>query len=1537
VEGASDALHPEFLRFFPDAGLNREVAETLARKGELTGADLALLDLKIRAVGIEEPLLYRAAYSKFKEVVRSRRESGLYLEEEKLKLDREASVILSPELRKLLSAWWKFRSGQQELASTLNVLQEAAKKGLGLDFEDLLSQREWPGLVRLVLIQGLARRLNPEELERERKSLTAWLRTVKLSGRLPWKVLKKKMPWTRQSWEEFLKEAVPLGFRFEAYPQMTSLAASQIFQEELNARGLFREVENLFRSLFGVTAKTRKERELLRRYGQLLRIGKLLRLELTREEWERLEAGEGAPPERMDSRARDLWNAAVGFYRLTEARELAFLEKMKQELKQGGETRAILVTGGFHTEGLIKRLKESGVNFVTAAPRLSGEAETLLYHEVMLGRGQIEKVSLLQAATASVRQGWDLRSESHRVEEILKEKTGFVDHRAPYFRDRDSLLNRSEMRSESGEVEEIEREIDRIFAKAERAGIRLSAEIGPLLLHEYLIGDSSPDYTVGHLVHSAEFDLLGDRLLSRGEAEWKLRTILVASRVARQVARRYQGGAETADLIAMILEGERSAFDGIQALKREGVSPQKAEKILKEAQEEARKLGVDPAPAQKTPAALRKSRETPRAVKEIEIPSASRLKVSVYRKYSSDDVEIEIEGEPPLRASGAEELVKKLKGLGFEVLRGDSDEILFAGPREYRPVKYSQLTELEKTIRTAIGRVDDYWQPNPRKDTRFQYHGIRDQVTRVTFRLDRKQSPLLSGSEEAKTALRNYFYQFHFDRDKMLEAQGREAGQMLFEKSLEYRIHVERGYSDFILPFKVYRENGGTPDPEVLVTGVLELPFFRSEVRGRPKPETVRVNGLKVTSNGMVEGKGSAEYEVVGLDGRQLATSLRLNLGAQLQAALVYGISSRATKEPLFLLLTDGHSEQVFWGDPSLRDSKFLEEEAAARGLGDLQAIYEHFMNSVGARGVKRSTAPSVTHSGYLTEIHGKTEQDEFVALTFELTRSSRRSEVRGEEPRKSAWPVETDEDREYKENEFKTFLKGILFQTPVNPDRFTLKELDAFPETIPYSSELLRFSLEEGYLREIETPERYVYQLTEKGFQWVYDKRLAMEVRHGSDRLQRKLLEAKQILFFVRSLKARVHSPKFFTAVDLEKFHAPGGVSYAPHHLLAVAERYGYIRDTGRRTRVGREGRKRKSVVYELASKGKELSKELLGGAFVDRVIIPLERFGELAARKIASPIRTLQQTPSRIVNLVLATGNTMIPVLDALAKEKGIDWTRVRIFHLDEYEGKTRQDDTSFASYLTKYFLSKLPQPPKEVHFVGETEGRPTEYAELLRKWGGADVVLLGVGANGHVAFNEPPADHTSRMRRVRLSPSTVKDNLKDNPGLSDPRRQYARTMGIADILEGDHLFFLGTGERKANIVERTLEGPLTPQVPASYVRTHPRVTFLLDTAAAAQLRQTRLARFTVPRRSEVRAFEVPLMMGKEKNTFVPASFLGVIGTFGIFPENWKFRRKEAFLTFVEFQTQGVRSRERETGRSPHFDLWTEARMSQLLRSAT
>ena len=210
----------------------------------------------------------------------------------------------------------------------------------------------------------------------------------------------------------------------------------------------------------------------------------------------------------------------------------------------------------------------------------------------------------------------------------------------------------------------------------------------------------------------------------------------------------------------------------------------------------------------------------------------------------------------------------------------------------------------------------------------------------------------------------------------------------------------------------------------------------------------------------------------------------------------------------------------------------------------------------------------------------------------------------------------------------------------------------------------------------------------------------------------------------------------------------------------------------------------------------------------------------------------------------LGLATGSTPNPTYMELARrhrEENLSFAQCDAFLLDEYVGLERSDEQSYYATIRREFTNHIDIDDAKVQSLDGLTADPAaearSYEERIAASGGVDVQILGVGANGHIAFNEPPSALDSRTREIDLHPTTVADNARffDN---EDQVPRKALTQGVGTIMEAHNIVLIATGPNKADAVKALIEGPVTPGCPASVLQNHPRTTVILDEAAAAKL---------------------------------------------------------------------------------------------------
>ncbi len=216
---------------------------------------------------------------------------------------------------------------------------------------------------------------------------------------------------------------------------------------------------------------------------------------------------------------------------------------------------------------------------------------------------------------------------------------------------------------------------------------------------------------------------------------------------------------------------------------------------------------------------------------------------------------------------------------------------------------------------------------------------------------------------------------------------------------------------------------------------------------------------------------------------------------------------------------------------------------------------------------------------------------------------------------------------------------------------------------------------------------------------------------------------------------------------------------------------------------------------------------------------------------------------------NVILATGASQFEMLSHLVQAEDIDWTKVTCFHLDEYVGMPITHGASFRKYLKERFVEQLPQPPAAFHYINaedDCQGECDRLSALLAQHP-IDVAFIGIGENGHLAFNDPPADFETEKPYivVDLDEACRRQQLGEGwfETLDDVPRQ-AISMGIKQILKSSVIVCTVPDRRKAQAVRAAVEEPISPKSPASILQRHESTTVYLDEPAAALLRQQPMA---------------------------------------------------------------------------------------------
>lgn len=230
----------------------------------------------------------------------------------------------------------------------------------------------------------------------------------------------------------------------------------------------------------------------------------------------------------------------------------------------------------------------------------------------------------------------------------------------------------------------------------------------------------------------------------------------------------------------------------------------------------------------------------------------------------------------------------------------------------------------------------------------------------------------------------------------------------------------------------------------------------------------------------------------------------------------------------------------------------------------------------------------------------------------------------------------------------------------------------------------------------------------------------------------------------------------------------------------------------------------------------------------------------GQMAGKQGARILKQIIAEKGQ-ANIILATGTSQFDMLQILINDKEIDWSKVVMFHLDEYIGISINHKASFRKYLKERFLEKVP-PLKAYHLI-DGEKDPQEECDRLNALIGEhpiDMAFAGIGENGHLAFNDPPADFETKDPYIIVNLDKACRMQQMGEGwfekLDDvPKR--AISMSVNQIMSSRYVICSVPDERKAEAVKNSLTGPVTPAVPASILQQHDHCYMYLDQASASQ----------------------------------------------------------------------------------------------------
>lgn len=210
----------------------------------------------------------------------------------------------------------------------------------------------------------------------------------------------------------------------------------------------------------------------------------------------------------------------------------------------------------------------------------------------------------------------------------------------------------------------------------------------------------------------------------------------------------------------------------------------------------------------------------------------------------------------------------------------------------------------------------------------------------------------------------------------------------------------------------------------------------------------------------------------------------------------------------------------------------------------------------------------------------------------------------------------------------------------------------------------------------------------------------------------------------------------------------------------------------------------------------------------------------------------------------LGLATGSTpegMYAELVKMYDNNELDFSEVTTFNLDEYYGLEQDHPQSYYYFMQKHLLSKVNVKKENINIpcgtTNDVNSTSCEYDDKIEKAGGIDIQVLGIGVNGHIGFNEPGDVFVGETHLVDLTPETLDANARFFTSFEEVPKE-AITMGMKSIINAKKIVLLASGENKAEAIRMTLEGPITPKVPASILQLHNNLIVIVDKEAGSKI---------------------------------------------------------------------------------------------------
>ncbi|MBI4971480.1 MAG: hypothetical protein HZC17_06540 [Candidatus Omnitrophica bacterium] len=398
VEGASKSLDPTMFQFTYSRDLNKQIAEKLSEKGFVSGAELFTLEPESASVtfaGLEDEGLYEKEKNDFISIISEKSDTEGALSVLRSQLDALKARVFNSKLKEIDRKFSAYENGKTTLLSWFDALGKLVKETLGLLLADPREAARFPNLVRLAISRAASGKINASALEAEKRQLAATLSNQNLI-RFVQNLGAEKQSTSQENFQALAEE---LHIDWLKYPEVRKAVIALLLSKEMEATALFHEMEDVKNAIYERLAQTASEKKTVSLDRDLRLLGEILSLESTRDVWNSVkERTSSINPAEWQRRLKELslgvkdldgksaqaledsFKRAVDFYTLAEEREQIFMKRIQAALSSGN---VIVVSGGFHAEGLERAARGQNFDFSMIQPQLKNKSDLSRYYQAV--------------------------------------------------------------------------------------------------------------------------------------------------------------------------------------------------------------------------------------------------------------------------------------------------------------------------------------------------------------------------------------------------------------------------------------------------------------------------------------------------------------------------------------------------------------------------------------------------------------------------------------------------------------------------------------------------------------------------------------------------------------------------------------------------------------------------------------------------------------------------------------------------------------------------------------------------------------------------------------------------------------------------------------------------------------------------------------------------------------------------------------------------------------------------------------------------